>query len=74
MVIGAYKSFFKLRKNGDETARPTEFRRKNTLSNMGYYNGYGFEIKGDNLILCFGRSRGDEVKGVEVQIQGLSTY
>ena len=36
---------------------------------MRYYDGYGFEIEGDKLILRFGRSRGDEVKGVEVQIQ-----
>ena len=63
-VIGAYKSFIKLRENGDETARPPGFRRKNTLSNLRYYDGYGFEIKGDQLYLHFGRSRGDEVKGV----------
>ena len=56
-VIRAYKSFFKLRKNGDETARPPGFRRKSTLSNLRYYDGYGFEIKGDKLILRFGRSR-----------------
>ena len=68
-VIGADKWFFKLQKNGDETARPPGFRRKNTLSNLRYYDGYGFEIEGDKLILRFGRSRGDEVKGVEVQIQ-----
>ena len=52
-VIGAYKSFFKLRKNGDETARPPGFRRKNNLSNLRYYDGYGFEIEGDKLILRF---------------------
>ena len=68
-VIRAYKSFFKLRKNGDETARAPGFLGENTLSNLRYYNGYGFEIKGDKQILRFGRSRGDEVKGVEVQIQ-----
>jgi len=54
-VIGADadKSVIKLRKNGDETARPPGFRRKNNLSNLRYYDGYGFEIEGDKLILRF---------------------
>ena len=36
---------------------------------LRYYDGYGFEIESDKLILRFGRSRGDEVNGIEVQIQ-----
>ena len=68
-VIGANKSLFKLRKNGDETARAPGFLGENTLSNLRYYDGYAFEIKGDKPILRFGRRRCDEVKGVEGQIQ-----
>ena len=68
-VIGAYRSFIKLRKNGDEKARPPGFRRKSTLSNRRYYDGYGIKFEEDKLILGFGRSRSDEEKEVEVQIQ-----
>ena len=51
-VIGADadKSVIKLRKNGEETARPPGFRRENTLSNMRYYDGYGFEIDSEGQI------------------------
>lgn len=69
-VIGAYKSFFALRKNGDEKARPPGFRRKNTYSNLRYYDGFGFKIIGKKLKLRFGRSRLDGVNEVEVELQG----
>ena len=65
-VIGAYKSFFALRRKGDEKARPPGFRKRNSYSNLRYYDGYGFEVIGNKLKLRFGRSRLDGVKEVEV--------
>lgn len=68
-VIGAYKSFFELRKNGDEKARPPSFRRKTAYSNLRYYEGYGFKVEGYKLILKFGLSRLDGSREVVVNFQ-----
>jgi transposase len=42
-VIEAYQSFFARRKS-DEKARPPGFRWKARLSNLPYYDGYGFSL------------------------------
>ena len=58
-VIGAYRSFFTLRKE-DERARPPGFRRKGRLSNLRYYDGYGFRLTEEGrLWLSLGRRRSD---------------
>ena len=68
-LIEAYKSYFQLRKNGDEETRPPGFRRKNSYSNLRYFNGYGFWLKGNELTLSLGRKREDGVRYVTMQIQ-----
>ena len=68
-VIGAYRSFFTLRKE-DERARPPGFRRKGRLSNLRYYDGYGFSLTEEGrLQLSLGRRRSDGVRSVEVELQ-----
>lgn len=68
-VIGAYRSFFTLCKE-DECARPPGFRRKGRLSNLRYYDGYGFSLTGEGrLQLSLGRRRSDGVRWVEVELQ-----
>jgi IS605 OrfB family transposase len=68
-VIGAYRSFFTLRKE-DERARPPGFRRKGRLSNLRYYDGYGFSLTEEGrLQLSLGRRRLDGVRSVEVDLQ-----
>ena len=58
-VIGAYRSFFSLRKE-DERARPPGFRRKARLSNLRYYDGYGFRLTEEGrLWLSLGCRRSD---------------
>ena len=69
-VIGAYKSYFALKINGNEKARPPGFRKRNSYSNLRYYDGFGFEVIGTKIKLRFGRSRLDGVKEVEVEMQG----
>ena len=69
-VMGAYKSFFALRKHSDEKARPPGFRKKNSYANLRYYAGFGFEVDGNQLKLSFGRSRRAGIKAVEVELQG----
>jgi transposase len=68
-VIGAYRSFFTLRKE-DEHTRPPGFRRKGRLSNLRYYDGYGFSLTEEGrLQLSLGRRRLDGVRSVEVELQ-----
>lgn len=72
-VIGAYRSFFTLRKE-DERARPPGFRRKARLSNLRYYDGYGFRLTGEGrLWLSLGRRRSDGIRSVEVDLQVYRT-
>ena len=47
--IGAYRSFFTLSKE-DECACPPGFRRKVRLSNLRYYDGYGFRLTGEGRL------------------------
>ena len=68
-VIEAYKSYFALRKS-DEHARPPGFRRKARLSNLRYFDGYGFRlIEAGRLQLSLGRRRTDGVRFVEVDLR-----
>ncbi|MCX6054810.1 MAG: transposase [Chloroflexi bacterium] len=71
-VIQAYKSYFTLHKNRDTKARQPGFRRKTTYSNLRYYKGYGFKLKGNKLALNFGLHKTSSVKNVEVEIQHRS--
>lgn len=68
-VLGAYQSYFALKKTGYETARPPGFRRKNSYSGLRYYEGYGVRLMGDQLTLSLGLSRLDGVRQVTVRIQ-----
>lgn len=68
-VLGAYQSYFALKKAGYENARPPGFRRKNTYSGLRYYDGYGVTLNGNQLTLSLGLSRLDGVRQVTVQIQ-----
>ena len=55
---------------GDEKTRPPGFRRGKHPFNFPVLRWVNiFEIEGDQLYLRFGRSTGDEVKGIEVQKQ-----
>lgn len=47
-VLGAYQSYFALKKAGYETARPPGFRRKNSYSGLRYYAGYGVVLMATN--------------------------
>ena len=53
-VIGAYRSYFGLRRNGNQEARPPGFRRKTRYSGLRYFNGYGLKVDGDCLRLGLG--------------------
>ena len=68
-VIWAYRSYFELHRNGDKTARPPGFRKKAYLSNLRYYDGYGYKMNADKLKLSLGRGRLDEVKEVAVELR-----
>src|SRR5512138_3766722 len=50
-VLGAYQSYFALKKAGYETARPPGFRRKNSYSGLRYYDKYGIKLDGNQLTL-----------------------
>ena len=62
------KSFINFRINEDEKAIPPGFRRKHPLK-FTVQRWICFENKGDQLYLRFGKSRGDEVERIEVEIQ-----
>ncbi len=68
-VIGAYQSYFALKKAGHADARPPGFRRKSNYSGLRYYDGYGVTLDGNQLTLSLGLSRLDGVRQVTVQIQ-----
>ena len=68
-VIGAYRSYFALRKNGNKEVRPPGFRRKTRYSGLRYYDGYGFKVAGDFLTLSLGLRREDGVRQVRVRLQ-----
>ena len=68
-VLGAYQSYFALKKAGYESARPPGFRRKNSYSGLRYYDGYGVTLIGNQLTLSLGLSRLDGTRQVAVQIQ-----
>jgi IS605 OrfB family transposase len=68
-VLGAYQSYFALKKAGYADARPPGFRRKNSYSGLRYYDGYGVTLNGNRLNLSLGLSRLDGVRQVTVCIQ-----
>ena len=53
-VIGAYRSYFALRRNGNQAVRPPGFRRKMRYSGLRYFDGYGLKVAGDCLTLGLG--------------------
>jgi putative transposase len=67
-VLGAYQSYFALKKAGHADARPPGFRRKSCYSGLRYYDGYGVKLDGNQLTLSLGLSRLDGVRQVTVQI------
>lgn len=67
-VINAYKSFFKLQKQ-DSNARPPSFRKKNQLSTLQYFNGYGIVLDENKVYLSLGLKRIDGIKKVSGIIQ-----
>jgi IS605 OrfB family transposase len=68
-VIGAYKSYFALKKGGHADARPPGFRPKTSYSGLRYYDGYGIVLDGDQLTLSLGLSRLDGARQVTVRVQ-----
>ncbi len=66
-VIGAYKSFFALRKNGHTRHNSPKFRRKNVLSPLKYLQS-GFKLQDNTLTLSLGNSRQDGVKALSFAI------
>lgn len=69
-VIQAYRAYFVCRKNDDLHARPPGFRRKDRLSPLRYYNGYGYWLSSDGhtLTLGLGDSRSDGVRRVSLHL------
>ena len=70
-MIGAYRSYFALRRNGNQEARQPGFRRKTRYSGLRYLDGYGFKLEGDGLRLGLGLKREDGVRQVTVALQHL---
>ena len=68
-VIGAYRSYFALRRNGNQAVRPPGFRRKMRYSGLRYFDGYGLKVEGDCLRLGLGLNREDGVRQVTVRLQ-----
>lgn len=68
-VIQAYKSFFALREAGRTHHNAPGFRRKDFLSPLRYYEGFGFTLNGDSLTLSLGLKREDGVRSVTVSLQ-----
>lgn len=68
-VIQAYNSFFALRAAGRTQHQMPGFRRKADSSPLRYYEGFGFTLAGDKLILSLGTGRQDGVKSVTVALQ-----
>ena len=68
-MIGAYRSYFVLRRNGNQAVRPPGFRRKTHYSGLRYFDGYGLKVAGDCLRLGLGLKREDGVRQVTVRLQ-----
>ncbi|MBI3949280.1 MAG: IS200/IS605 family element transposase accessory protein TnpB [Acidobacteria bacterium] len=68
-VIEAYHSFFALRRAGLAQHNAPGFRRKDTLSPLRYYDGYGFSLDGDTLTLSLGTKREDKIRSVCVGLK-----
>ena len=70
-VIQAYRAYFVRRQNDDSRARPPGFRRKDRLSPLRYYNGYGYWLSADGhtLTLGLGDSRSDGIRRVSLHLQ-----
>jgi putative transposase len=68
-VIQAYKSFFALRQAGLTHHNAPGFRRKDFLSPLRYFEGYGFILNGDKLTLSLGLKREDKIRCVTVSVQ-----
>jgi len=67
-VIGAYKSFFALRKNGHTRHHSPKFRRKSELSPLKYLQS-GFSVNDHTLTLSLGSSREDRMKSIALKIE-----
>jgi putative transposase len=67
-VIGAYRSFFALRKSGHTEHHSPGFRRKSYLSPLKYLQS-GFRVENGSLVLSLGESREDENKSISMQMQ-----
>jgi transposase len=67
-VIGAYKSFFALRKNGHTQHHTPKFRRKPEPSPLKYLQS-GFSVNDNTLTLSLGSSREDGMKTITLKIE-----
>ena len=67
-VIGAYKSFFALRKNGHTQHNSPKFRRKPEPSPLKYLQS-GFSVNDNTLTLSLGSSREDGMKSITLKIE-----